>query len=109
MNNEIRGINSPYYLGDFLPYFFQKNKNQIDFKIFFEKTGIDPERFESPMYLVGLSSKEQYHSVREYFELGKVSFLKLVIEYDQKGALVVPAMERRQEMLEELLKEPQTE
>lgn len=102
--NKKRGINSPYYLGDFLPYFFNKNKNKINFEEFFEKTGIDPTKFKSPLYLVSLSTKEQYDAVRRYLSLDKITFLQNIIKYDRKGAIVVPSMERRKEMLNGLLK-----
>lgn len=102
MKSRSRGINSPYFIGDFLLYFLKKNKNKINFKIFFKKTGINPAKFNSPLYLAGLSSEKQYHAVRRYLGKDKADFLRIIIEHDQKCHLIVPAMRRREEMLRKL-------
>ena len=85
-----KGINSAWSLSSFLPYFLKENN--VDSKDFFDKTGIDPRRFNSPIYLANISSPEQYHAVREYFQIDKIEFVLMIFQYDMKGCLRHTAM-----------------
>ena len=87
------GINSAFYLGDALPDFLKELKT--DFADFYQKTGIDPKEFYSPMYLTSISSAYQYHAARNYFGVSEIAFVMMILQKEMKGPIRTMAMQER--------------